>query len=650
MEGNLTALLAEPTHTAEAVDTQPKPVEDNLSRLVQFYMSAEEATCKAREKAERDRDYLDGKQLTEDEYNALVKRGQPPIAFNVIRSRVAFLQGLEKKQRRDPKAFPRNNPQDANAADAFTDGMRYVIEEGDYQTARSRAWDNICVEGFGGVEVAAVPRRDGSFDIKITHIPWDRLGYDPHSCTPDFADANHKFQVLWLDEADALARYSNNPDAPGIIETSLNEVSAISTTYDDKPKWTVWADGKRNRVRVVMMWYREGGVWKYCEFTKAGKLLESEGAYVDEEGETYCPWVIESDHIDRDNNRYGEVRDLIDPQDEINKRRSKALHLITTRGVIADEGAVESVDVARRELARPDFWVSKTPGAALEIIQGSAMAADQMALLQNAQQYVAQAGPNAALLGKGVEDQSGRAIEAQQQGGLIEHGNLLDSLRRLDRRVFRIVALMIKQYWTAEKWFRVTDDNETARFVGLNIQKPVMEMRQDPYTGQVLEMQATDVFGQPVFDVENDVAKLDLDIIITDAPDVISLQGENYQAFIELMKSGLPPPLLKIAIEMNPALSAKVKKQLSEMVDQLGQQQSQQPPQPSPLEQAMVELQIEEKKAGIDNKRADTMGKQAAAAKNAASAQATRASIAPPVLVPVPVPALSQAALQAPAY
>jgi hypothetical protein len=652
---NALTLQAEPTHTPEALDAPAKPVQDNLSRLVQYYLSAEEVTQTAREKAERDRDYLDGKQLTTTEYDALVKRGQPPISFNVIRSRVAFLQGLEKKQRRDPKAFPRNNPQDAQAADAFTDGMRYVIEEADYQTSRSRAWDNICVEGFGGVEIAAVQRRDGSFDFDIIHIPWDRLGYDPHSVAPDFSDAKYLFQVLWLDEEDALARYADNPNAASVLENSLSAVSHVSETYDDKPKWTVWADGKRNRVRIVMMWHKEASGWKYCEFTKAGKLLESDGAYVDEEGDTYCPWVVESNHIDRDNNRYGEVRDLIDPQDEINKRRSKALDLLTRRGVIADEGAVESVSETRKELAKTNFYITKTPGAEFQIITGSELAAGQAQLGQQAMQYIAQAGPNAALLGKGVEDQSGRAIEAQQQGGLIEHGNLLDSLRRLDRRVFRIVALLIKQFWTAEKWFRVTDDLENARFVGLNIQKPVMETRQDPYTGQTMEVPVIDPWsGQPKVDVENEVAKLDLDIIITDAPDVISLQGENYQAFIELMKSGLPPPLLKIAIEMNPSLTGKVKKQLTEMVEQLSQPQGQQgpqgPPQMSPLEQAMIQLQIEEKRAGIDNQRADTMNKQATAAKNGADAEAKRASIAPPVLVPVPVPALSQASLQAPAY
>lgn len=654
MENSLTSLLsAEPTHTPDA----PEPtVQDKskLSRLVDYYTSAEEASQNAREKAERDRDYYDGKQLTEDEYQALKKRGQPPIAFNIIRSRVDFHQGLEKKQRRDPKAYPRNNPQDVEAADAFTDGMRYVVEDSDYASARSRGWKNVCAEGFGGVELSAVQKRDGTFDFKITHIPWDRIGYDPHSSAPDFSDAKYFYQVSWMDLDDALARYRDNPDAESLLNTCLDSDNATSQTYDDKPRWTIWGDKRRKRVRVVMMWCREPQGWCYSEFTKSGVLLTSEQPYVDPDGESYCPWVLESAYVDRDNNRYGVIRDLIDPQDEINKRRSKALHLITTRGVIADEGAVENVADAKRELAKPDFFVTKTPGAAFELIQGSGMAADQMALLQNAQAYVMQAGPNAALLGKGTEDQSGRAIEAQQAGGLIEHGDLLDSLRRMDRRVFRIIAYLIKQFWTAEKWIRVTDDPETPRWVGLNVPKPIIEMRQDPITGQWMQVQTG-------VKIENSVAEIDVDIIVTDAPEVVSMEGENFKAMVEILKSGLPPSAMKLAIEMHPGLSSKRKKQLTEMVDQMVEEQKQaqqaaaeaanRQQEPTPEQRLAMSVQLAEKRAGIENKNADTRSKDASAAKSLAQAEQARSQIQPPVVVPVPVPApLSDQALGAPVY
>ena len=37
-------------------------------------------------------------------------------------------------------------------------------------------------------------------------------------------------------------------------------------------------------------------------------------------------------------------------------------------------------------------------------------------------------------------------------------GELLDHLRDLDLRVFRMMWNRIRQFWTTEKWIRVTDD------------------------------------------------------------------------------------------------------------------------------------------------------------------------------------------------
>jgi hypothetical protein len=587
----------------------------DLARYVRYYTEAEECSAKAREKAERDRDYVDNKQLTDEEVQKLQKRGQPPIVLNVIRDRAGFLAGMEKKQRRDPKAYPRNNPDDIHAAEAFTDGMRYVNERADYPSRRSQAWKNITIEGFGGVEIAAVSKADGDTEFTISRIPWDRLFYDPHSSEPDFSDARYVGQVMWMDYDEALQRAVDGGQvdearAKEILDTALSQAPSRDRTYDDKPKWTVWADTKRKRVRIVMMWHKEADGWNYCEFTKSGKLAEAAQPYVDQDGDSYCPWILESANVDRDNNRYGEVRHLIDPQDEINKRRSKALHLLSVNGVIADEGAVNDVNAARRELAKPDFWITKNVGANLEIVKGTDLASGQAALGAEAMAYIQQAGPNGALMGKGVQDQSGKAIEAQQAGGLVQQSDLMDTLRRLDLRVFTTIASMMKQFWDGPKWIRVTDDDDAPRWVGLN--EPMWE---DPASGQSapestwkahfdqggnpgdpdqihrLRRAVDPMTGEPA--LNNHVASLDMDIIVSDAPDTINLDGENYKAFLDLMGLKLPPAELKVAIEMHPGLSGKRKKQLQDMIEQAAKEP---PPQ---AQQEAIRLKVEKMEAEI---------------------------------------------------
>lgn len=579
--------LAVILHPANDVAPAATSMDDEtLPRLIQNYSDSEEAQCGAREKSERDRDYVDNKQLTAEEIRKIEGRGQPAVIRNMIRTRARFLTGLEKKQRRDPKAWPRNNPEDVAGAEAFTSAMRYATEKADYASARSAAWSNVAVEGYGGVEVAAVTKRNGDVEFTTKRIPWDRIGYDPHSSEPDFSDSRYFYQVLWLDRAEAMARAVSNgkdkAEAEDILTGCLNSAPGLAKTYDDKPRWTIWADARRKRVRIVMMWEKGLDGWTYYEFTNAGILLESHAPYVDEDEESYCPWVLESANVDRENNRYGELRHLIDPQDEINKRLSKAVHQVNSRGVIAEEGAVADVNATRRELTKADFYIQLQPGAPrFEIVEGATLAPAQAALLQSAMSYIGDQSANDALRGTGATtSQSGRAIEAQQAGGLIEHGDLNDTLRRMDWRVFRILASMIKQKWTAEKWVRVTDDPDAPEWVGLNELLWV-----DPETGQIaptsewkkLSQQGAD-FGalEPVIDPQtgeqaknNDVAKLDMDIIVTDAPDTVTLDGENFTAFTQLLTAGIPPLLLKLAIEMHPGLSGKRKNQLLDLVEKM---------------------------------------------------------------------------------
>ncbi len=586
-------------------------MEDGLSLYLHCAEEAEDASRVSREKAERDRDYYDGKQLTAEEEQILKRRGQPPIALNVIRARVDYLQGLEKKQRADPKAYPRN-PEDEQAADAFTDGLRYAADAADYHPVRSMTWKNITVEGFGGAELSVVDDGQGSYDIKVDHVPWDRCFYDPHSVKPDFADARYLGQYLWLDRDEALERALANgadgDEARRVIDATLS-ANGFGATYDDKPRFH-WMDPKRKRVRIAVMWYRKADGWWIIEFTKGGILSEMPSPYRNRKGESLCLMVLESAYVDRDNNRYGVVRDLIDPQDEINKRRSKALHLMNVRSVVADDGAVDDVEKARRELARPDGWITKNHGMDLEIIQNADMAAGQTALGQQAMAYVMQSGPNAALLGKGTENQSGIAIEAQQAGGLIELGDLMDSLRRFDRRVFKLMAALMQQFWTAERWIRVTDDDLAPEYVGLNIP----QMEETPW-------------GPQQVGVQNSIADLDMDIIIADAPDTINNSVDAYRALGEVMQMAgqVPPPVLRVMIEAHPALPTRRKKQLLDLLEQMQQ--------PDPMAAAQAEMAQAKASADVEKTRADAF--RAVAQGEAAMQRANQIPLAGPPIGPI---------------
>ena len=132
----------------------------DVTEAVRRFEESEQTTATARELAERDIDYRDGKQWTETEENTLKKRGQPVVTYNRIGRKVNFLRGLEAQTRKDPKAFPRT-PGDDGAAQAATDALRYVCDDEDWDAKRSEAFDDILTPGTGIIFVGAKQGKQG---------------------------------------------------------------------------------------------------------------------------------------------------------------------------------------------------------------------------------------------------------------------------------------------------------------------------------------------------------------------------------------------------------------------------------------------------------------------------------------------------------
>lgn len=579
----------------------------DVGDLCRMFEESEDATYSARIESERDRDYVDNKQLTAAEKAELEKRGQPPVIDNRIKTKIDYLVGLEKQQRVKPKAFPRTPKHEADA-DGATEALRYVSEEQDYEAKRSGVWRNILVEGAGGIGVSVEQAIDyggrPGIEIKLRRAPWDRMFWDPHSSEPDFSDAGYLGIVTWMDYDDALAMYPDKKDA---LDVTLQ--SAPSQTYDDKPKFSHWADKKRKRVRICGIWVKRDGQYYFAEYTKGGILKAGPSPYVTDKGESDDEWVFQSAYVDRDNNRYGLVREMITLQDEINKRRSKGLHLLNTSQVVYEDGAVEDINEFHKQSVRPDGKLKVNPGALankqIEFRTRDDLAVAHFQLLQEAKNAIDLKGPNATEMGdktQGSSSASGRAILASQQGGMIQIGDLMDGLRHLDKRVFRKIWARIRQYWTAEKWIRVTDDEQNVKWLGMNISPEQMQ--------QIQMMAQQDPKGAGrIAGLVGPVAELDCDIIIDDAPDSLTPQGEQFENMVKLKQFDAENELpLRSLIRAMPNL--KDKQAILKEIDERRQQSAPAQQEAAQIQKAgaLAELKETESKAVLNLAKAREAG------------------------------------------
>lgn len=576
-------------------------------RILREFEDAFDCTMDERTRSEQCRDYYDSFQWTEDELGVLRKRKQPVVTANRIKPKIDSLIGFEKRQRTDPKAYPRT-PKHEKDADSATDSLRFVADSNAFPKIRSGVAENMFIEGIGAACVGAKRKPDGTWHVTITGVPWDRFYRDPHSRERDFCDASYMGEVIWQDDAKLKSEYK---DKVAEIDASYDSGTTGTETYDDRPRLT-WVDSERKRVRVLKhRWHEPDKGWMVAVLCRGGFLWgPALSPYLDEDQQPANDLIAVSAYVTRENERYGVVFQHLSIQDEINKRRSKALHRLSVRQVIAEHGAVSSMSKAKAELAKPDGVVEVNKDFRFEIVDGMAQMQGEMALLAEAKNEIDTSGVNPSLQGD-LRAPSGRAQELQQGAALSEYAVVFDALKDWSWRIYKASWCRIRQYWTGPVWIRVTDDEQNLRWVQMN--KPVtaaeqaekLQMEGQPIPPDLQMLLMTNP-QQPVA-VENP-AQTDVDILVEDGPDTVTVQGEQFQALVDLKKADPAAIPTEMVIE---ASSLRNKEKILEHLKGGGI-----PPQ---VQQQMQELQQRLQQA--EQKAAQAEQKLAQAGNNAASQQ-----------------------------
>jgi hypothetical protein len=585
----------------------------SLETLKRQYQEALTLTKDARVSQQKDGDYYDGYQLTRDEKRLLKKRRQPDTIWNFTRLWVNGTLGVIKQGTTDPRAYPRN-PQDEEAADVASKTLRYIADTANFDALKIDVCKDYLVPGTG----AAIVEVDDDLKVTVTQIRWEEFFYDPRSRRQDFSDARYMGVAKWVWADDLKAEYPQMSEA---IESAFASGSILfDDTMEDRPTdaGTVgWVDKRQQRLMKVEMYYRRGQAWHRCVFFTGGVLEEGESAYKDDKGYACNPIEAQSCYVDRENNRMGIVRDMRGPQDEINKRSSKLLFELTARQVQESQpgSGMGDIDVVRAEAARPDGVLP--PG--WQIVSRQDIVTGQERLLQNAIASGERFAPNPAMLGRQEAGQSGRAQLVRQQAGLTEMAIIFGGIEEWELRIYRQMWNRARQFWTAPMWIRVTDDEGSPQFVGVNQPPEGGQPMPDPSAqpdeqGRVpqLMVQGKPAFQMPdgmqVLGYENALAELDVDITIETVPDTATLQQEQFAVIGELAKMYGPQEfpaddLIELSSMPNKRAVMEKRKTRAEQAQQAGQQSPQAQLQ---LRGAMAEVAKTESEVALNEAKTQT--------------------------------------------
>lgn len=506
---------------AHRLDTAPMR---SLFRRIQEWFTQEQIRqAHNRYQMALDEDYYDALQWQEEDAQVLLDRGQAPLVFNEIKPTIDWIIGTERRTRIDYKVLPRK-AEGSDDAETKTKLLKYLSDVNRTPFARSQAFAQAAKAGMGILETGV--RGDPTEEPLYTRAEnWRYCLPDSNSREPDYSDGRYFFRWKYVDDDVAEAYF---PDRADVIRASIINGDTIGGQEGDDEIWymgarvtnssedyapagkyrpysgSAFANSARNRVKLVECWYtkpvrvrklafgpRQGEVFDdnnlehqvyketggslydkvemrvhcaiYCE---KGLLWEGESPYAHNRIPFVIVWAFRRA---RDNAPYGVIRNLRDPQDDLNKRASKALHILSSKRVIMDEGAVDDVEELREEVARPDAVIEKRAGKELRIDTETDIARDHVNMMERDILHIRNVGGvTNENLGRQTNATSGVAITARQEQGGVVTTELFDNLRFALQQLGEMELSNIERFIDQPKTVRIVGDRGKATFVNIN--------------------------------------------------------------------------------------------------------------------------------------------------------------------------------------
>lgn len=501
-------------HTSRGLDS-PRMV-DMHRRLTDYYTREKDRQYENRREMATDADFFDNIQWREEDVQVLRERGQMPLVYNVISASVEWVTGTERRARTDFNVLPRRK-QEGRPAERKTQILKYLSDVNREPFEISRAFEDAVKVGIGWIE-DGLQDADEDEPLYTRYESWRNVLWDSSAMQLDLQDARYLFRTKWTDLDLACAMFRKRK---AILEQATDDADdflGTDTMGDevmDQPEMELDANGsrsadhlygyQRHRVRLIEAWIRipvpakrlRGGAFSgeifdeyspgHVDSVASGEAEVVEKTAMQMHVAIFCsagmlyfgPTPFRHNRFpmtpiwgyrrDRDGMPYGMIRRLKDIQEDVNKRASKALHILSTNKVIMEEGAVEDIDDFTEENARPDAVLVVKAGKKIELNADRELSQYQLELMSRSIAMIQQAsGVTDELLGRKTNAQSGIAITRRQDQGQLATSRFFENLRLAKQIHGEKQLANVEQYMSEEKQFRITNMRGKPEYITVN--------------------------------------------------------------------------------------------------------------------------------------------------------------------------------------
>lgn len=493
---------------------EKKEDKDIVREVHELWKQADAIEADSRKKAEESEKFYAGEQWKKTDKDTLEKNDRAALTINEIESKIDLLSGYQRQNRSDMRFYPVEDG-DGRIADIINVVVKNITDQNDYEFSETDAFEDAAITGRGNLHCYADYSKNIKGDIVIEHFPWREVRMGPHR-KKDGSDCEYlikdkwfslgKAKQLWPDKAEEITadfalynqvedhivyahdQFANSENAQPsdmssfvniakkeirVLECERKEFKRIPIAVDVKNDFYMNLEGLSKtgvsaiktipELRIIEK--PESKVRRHV--TAAMVLLEDD--YLDEEDFSILSLYAKK----RDDNWWGKVEGVKDPQKEINKRHSQLIDIVNkvaTYGFIYDSGTFPSKEAMEKFKA----GISK-PGYVLEVnnvnsppkeSQGVKFPTELANVISLDSQKIKEImNINLEMAGMARASQSGIAIVEQKRQGLIGNEFLFDNLNAMKKKLGRKLVRLIQKVYTPERILRI--------LMNRNAQKPV---------------------------------------------------------------------------------------------------------------------------------------------------------------------------------
>lgn len=461
--------------------------------------------------------YREGEQWSTEELRELADRHQPDTVNNQISVVVNRLVGELVNQRFRVGFKGRNAAPDDGLAAVISDLLMHLRQSNDMEFEERDMAEDGFTGGLGVLDLSVTFDDLGQPEIKVRHEDPLIVFPDPDSRRYDWnEDARFVARAKWWSIDEAAETYPH-------AEIRLRGMGSIGGSQGDNGgsaqlsgvdafKGEKYIDSENQRIRLIEVQYKkmereqvlllsngnsavikeedkgaakkaikeakaQGLTWRWINRVKsricvgvyaAGVLLEH--TVTDHKYFSLVPyWAYRR----KTGEPYSLVTLALSMQDAINKRESKALHLLNTNQALYEKSAVDDPETMASERARPDGNVELRDGALSQqrfvIKDNLELANSQYSMHQKAQQDLYSIVGMDPRMGQSTgELRSGSGLKQKYQEASKPVATLFDNIRRTHGIFARVALDLMQKYYTGEKVFLITDDENAQKQVGIS--------------------------------------------------------------------------------------------------------------------------------------------------------------------------------------